>query len=34
VVAHRLHLAPEAELDGLDARRVLSFVQSRVEVPR
>jgi MoxR-like ATPase len=34
VVAHRLQLAPEAELDGLDARRVLSLVQARVEVPR
>jgi MoxR-like ATPase len=34
VIAHRLRLAPEAELDGLDARRALAMVQSRVVVPR
>jgi len=34
VVAHRLRLAPEAELDGLDARRVLAMMQARVAVPR
>ncbi len=34
VTAHRLKLAPEAELDGLDAKQVLLLVRSRVEVPR
>jgi MoxR-like ATPase len=34
VVAHRLILAPDAELDGLDASQVLTRVTSRVEVPR
>jgi MoxR-like ATPase len=34
VVAHRLILAPDAELDGLDAASVLNRVASRVEVPR
>jgi MoxR-like ATPase len=34
VLAHRLSLSAEAELDGLDAREVLTRVCSRVEVPR
>jgi MoxR-like ATPase len=34
VLSHRLLLAPEAELDGLDAREVLARVCSRIEVPR
>ena len=34
VLSHRLSLSPEAELDGLDAREVLSRVSSRIEVPR
>jgi MoxR-like ATPase len=34
VIAHRLQLAPEADLDGLDAKQVLSQVVARVEVPR
>jgi MoxR-like ATPase len=34
VVAHRLQLAPEAELDGLDAARALALLIARVEVPR
>jgi MoxR-like ATPase len=34
VVAHRLILAPDAELDGLDAASVLNRVAARVEVPR
>jgi MoxR-like ATPase len=34
VVAHRLQLAPDAELDGYDAAQVLAQVVARVEVPR
>jgi MoxR-like ATPase len=34
VLAHRLVLAPDAELDGLDEKQVLARVSSRVEVPR
>jgi MoxR-like ATPase len=34
VIAHRLQLAPEADLDGLAAKQVLSQVVARVEVPR
>jgi len=34
VLAHRLRLAPDAELDGLDAAQVLTRTSARVEVPR
>jgi MoxR-like ATPase len=34
VLAHRLVLAPEAELDGLDGAKVLERLSQRVEVPR
>lgn len=34
VIAHRLLLAPEAELDGLDARQALALVSTRIDVPR
>ena len=34
VICHRLVLAPEVELDGLDAEEVLDRISSTVEVPR
>ncbi len=34
VLAHRLRLMPDAELDGLDAVQVLARTSARVEVPR
>ncbi len=34
VLAHRLLLTPEAELDGLDGEKVLDRLAARIEVPR